>query len=336
MNKTINWALAGTGGITNSFVRGLAITKGANLLAVASRSKENAEKFASKYGAQLAYGSFDAMLDNRDIDVVYLGVPHTAHKELALKAFQAGKAVLCEKPVAVNAEELAQMIASARKYNVFFMEAMWSRFVPPVRKAREWLQDGLIGEARLVQGNFGFKANVPPENRLRNINLGGGSLLDAGVYPVSFASMVFGGTKPRKISSVLSLGETGVDEDVAALIDWGSRKTAFVSAAISLSTENDFWIYGTEGTVRLPSFVFCRSADLTLPGKTSYHWEGDFRGNGYNYEAKAVMDCLREGRKECDIMPLDESLVIAEIMDEIRRQGGLKYPGESAEVCCGK
>jgi predicted dehydrogenase len=333
MKKTINWALAGTGGITNSFVRGLQVADGANVLAVASRSKEGAEKFAAKYGAQKAYGSFDAMLDDQDVDVVYLGVPHSAHKALALKAFQAGKAVLCEKPAAINATELAQMIECARKCHVFFMEAMWPRFVPPVRKAREWIADGLIGEARLVQGNFGFKVDVPPENRLRNISLGGGALLDAGVYPVSFASMVFGGKRPRKISGTMTLGETGVDEESAALIEWGAHKTAFVSSAISLSTLNDLWIYGTEGSVNLPSFVFCRSANLVLPGRPPYHWEGDFRGNGYNYEAEAVMDCLREGREECSEMPLDESLVIAEIMDEIRLQGGLKYPGEVPVTC---
>ncbi|MDR1231964.1 MAG: Gfo/Idh/MocA family oxidoreductase [Spirochaetaceae bacterium] len=331
MKKTINWAVAGTGGITNAFVRGLKVAEGANILAVASRSKDNAERFAAKYGAQRAYAGFDAMLDDRDVDIVYLGVPHSAHKELALKAFQAGKAVLCEKPAAINAAELAQMIEYARKYHVFFMEAMWSRFVPPVHKAREWIADGLIGEARMVQGNFGFKADVPPGNRLRNISLGGGALLDAGVYPISFASMVFGGKRPRKISGTMTLGETGVDEESAALIEWGARQTAFVSSAISLSTVNDLWIYGTEGSVHLPSFVFCRSANLALPGRPPYHWEGDFRGNGYNYEAEAVMDCLREGREECDVMPLDESLVIAEIMDEIRRQGGLKYPGETPE-----
>jgi predicted dehydrogenase len=220
------------------------------------------------------------------------------------------------------------MIRCARERRVFFMEALWTRFVPPVRKAREWLAEGLIGEARMFQGNFGFRAAVSPAHRLLDIRQGGGALLDAGVYPISFASMVFGGAEPRKISGALSLGETGVDEEAAALIYWGPHKTAMVSASLSLATVSDAWIYGVRGHIHLPSFVFCRGANLIVDGKPSARWEGEFRGNGYNYEAEAVMDCLREGKTECDVMPLDESLVIARIMDEIRRQWGFAYPGE--------
>jgi hypothetical protein len=140
--------------------------------------------------------------------------------------------------------------------------------------------------------------------------------------------MAFGGARPKKISGVLTLGETGVDEEVAALLYWGPHKTALVSASITLATTNDVWIYGTEGCIHLPSFVSCRSANLVLSGRPPHHWEGDFRGNGYNYEAEAVMDCLRAGHTESEVMPLDESLVIAEIMDEIRRQWGFLYPQE--------
>ncbi|MDR0707939.1 MAG: Gfo/Idh/MocA family oxidoreductase [Treponema sp.] len=328
MKKTINWAVAGTGGISNAFILGLKEAEGANAIAVVSRSTNNAENFAAKYGVAKAYDNFDAMLDDPGIDVVYLGVPHSVHKDMAIRAFKAGKAVLCEKPAAINAAELSEMIRCAREHNVFFMEALWTRFVPPVRKAREWLAEGLIGEARMFQGNFGFRAPVPPEHRLLDIKQGGGALLDAGVYPISFASMVFGGVKPRKISGVLSMGETGVDEEAAALIYWGPHKTAMISAALSLATVSDAWIYGTGGYIHLPSFVFCRNANLVMNNKQYSRWEGDFWGNGYNYEAEAVMDCLREGKTECDVMPLDESLVIAQIMDEIRRQWGFVYPGE--------
>jgi hypothetical protein len=140
--------------------------------------------------------------------------------------------------------------------------------------------------------------------------------------------MAFGGERPHKISSALTLGETGVDEETAAIISWGPHKTAMISACISLATVSDMWFYGTAGYIHLPSFVFCHSANLAIPGRPVYHWEGEFRGNGYNYEAEAVMDCLREGRLEHEIMPLNESLVIAGIMDEIRRQWGFKYPQE--------
>lgn len=328
MKKTIRWALAGTGGISNAFARGLRAAEGAQAFAVVSRSKENAASFAARHGVQKTYVDFDAMLNDADIDIVYLGVPHSAHRELAIRAFKAGKAVLCEKPAAINAAELSEMIRCAREHKVFFMEAMWTRFVPPLCKVREWLADGLIGEVRMVQGNFGFRAAVPASHRLLDIQQGGGALLDAGVYPLSLASMVFGGAKPQKTSGVLSIGASGVDEAASAIVHWGPHKTAMISASLSLATVSDAWIYGTEGYIHLPTFVFCRSANLAIAGKSASHWEGDFRGNGYNYEAEAVMDCIREGRQESEIMPLDESLVIAQTMDEIRGECGFVYPQE--------
>jgi predicted dehydrogenase len=189
MKQRIHWAVVGTGGITHAFVRGLGAAEGAHIQAVVSRSAERAADFAAKYGIPKTYTDFEALLNDGDIDVIYLGVPHSVHKELALSAFNAGKAVLCEKPAAINAGELSEMIDCARKNRVFFMEALWTRFVPPVCKVREWLTDGLIGEIRIFQGNFGFRAEVPHSHRLLDINQGGGALLDAGVYPISFASM---------------------------------------------------------------------------------------------------------------------------------------------------
>jgi predicted dehydrogenase len=328
MKETINWVVVGTGGISNKFVLGLKDAEGARVRGVVSRSKEAAEKFAAQYGIEKSWDNYEAMLNDRHTDVVYIGVPHTFHKELGIKACRAGKAVLCEKPAAINSGELSEMIAAAREYKVFFMEALWSRFVPPVRKAREWLAQGRIGETRIFQGNFGFKANVPPSHRLLDINQGGGALLDAGVYPISFASMAFGGTLPQKISGVLSLGETGVDEETAALLYWEPHRTATINASLSAATVNDAWLYGTAGYIHLPSFVFCRGANLVEAGNPPFSWEGEFKGNGYNYEAEAVMDCIREGKLESDSMPLAESLNIAQIMDEIRRQWGFKYPQE--------
>jgi predicted dehydrogenase len=328
MKTTINWALAGTGGITNSFAQGLRLAEGASLYAVSSRTKDKAEKFAARHGVQKAFADYGAMLADPKVDAVYIGVPHSAHCELALQALDAGKAVLCEKPAAINAAELRRMIDKARDKKLFFMEAMWARFVPPVVKAREWLADGLIGDLRMAQGNFCFKVDLPPEHRLLAPALGGGALLDAGVYPLSFASMAFGGVKPEKVSGTMTMGTTGVDEHTAAILGYGAGKTAMISAALSFAAVNDMWFYGTAGHIHLPSFVWAHSANLALAGKPVYHWEGDFRGNGYNYEAEAVMDCLREGRLESAVMPLAESLVIAETMDEIRRQCGFRYPKE--------
>ncbi|MDR2535551.1 MAG: Gfo/Idh/MocA family oxidoreductase [Treponema sp.] len=327
MKQAINWALVGTGGIVNSFIVGLRAAEGANPQAVVSRSKEKAAAFAQRYGIEKVYTEYDAMLQDPSIHAVYIGIPHTLHKDYAVQALKAKKAVLCEKPAAVNADGLSEMIAAAKAAGAFFMEAMWTRFVPSVCKVREWLQYDLIGEIKRVEANFCFNTSINPESRLFDLNLGGGALLDAGVYPISLASMVFR-KNPEKVASFLSLGQTGVDEDVAALISYSPSQVASISAALSTSTVNDAWIYGKTGRIHLPDFVFSHSADLNVYGKYSYHYEPEFISNGYNYEAEAVMDCIRAGKTESEIMPLTESLAIARTMDEIRSQWNFRYPGE--------
>ncbi|MDR0399722.1 MAG: Gfo/Idh/MocA family oxidoreductase [Treponema sp.] len=328
MKDLINWAVAGTGGISNRFVMGLRDAKGARLYAASSRGKERAEAFAARYGFEKAYGDYQAMLEDPAVDAVYIGTPHSAHKEMALAAFRAKKAVLCEKPVSINAAELSAMIAEARANKVFFMEALWTRFVPPLVKVREWLAGGIIGEPRMVQANFCFSAPFNPQGRLYNRELGGGALLDAGIYPLSLASLVFGGRKPAAVHSQMHLGETGVDEEVSVLLSYGGPRMAALSAAVSTAAVNDCWIYGTQGYIRLPDFVFSHSAELRLHGRYSYRYEPEFFSNGYNYEAEEVMNCLREGKLESDTMSLAESLCIMETMDCIRAQNGFRYPGE--------
>jgi predicted dehydrogenase len=328
MKDHINWAVAGTGGISNRFVMGLRDAKGARLYAAVSRDKARAEAFAARYGFDRAYGDYNAMLGDPDVDAIYIGTPHVFHKEMAIAAFRAKKAVLCEKPVSVNAAELSEMIDEARANKVFFMEAMWTRFVPPLVKVREWLDSDILGEVKMVQANFCFSAPLNPQGRLYNIELGGGALLDAGVYPVSLASFVFGGKKPEAVNSMMYLGKTGVDEEVTALLSYGGPRLASVSAALSTAAVNDGWIYGTQGFIHLPDFVFSHSADLKLYGRYQYHYEPEFLSNGYNYEAEEVMNCIRAGKLESDTMDLSESLVIMETMDLIRAQNGLRYPGE--------
>jgi predicted dehydrogenase len=205
---------------------------------------------------------------------------------------------------------------------------MWNRFVPPLCKVREWLASGIIGEVKMVQANFCFAAPFNPAGRLYNAGLGGGALLDAGVYPLSLASMAFGGKKPETLGSLMYLGETGVDQEVSVLLSYGGPRIASASAAISTAAVNDGWIYGAQGRIHLPDFVFAHSADLILPGRYTYHYEGDFVSNGYNYEAEEVMRCIRAGKQESEIMGLSESLVVMQTMDRVRAQNGFAYPGE--------
>ncbi|MDR1867174.1 MAG: Gfo/Idh/MocA family oxidoreductase [Treponema sp.] len=329
----MNWALIGTGGISNSFATALHNTEGAMLKAVLSRSTDYAMRFAHQHEVEKTYTDYEALLNDPTIDIIYIGTPHTTHKEFAIPALKAKKAVLCEKPISINAQEAKEMINVAREEHVFLMEAMWTRFVPPIVKVREWLSAGRIGELKMVQANFGFRAAWEPSSRLLNKHLGGGALLDAGVYPISLASMVFGSHQPEKIVSSLYRGETGVDEECACILSYGGPRLANLATALRTRLTNDSWIYGTQGHIFVPNFVFARNAHLVIE-KTSYEdFKGDFIGNGYNYEAESVMCCLREGKIENEIMPLDESLIIMQIMDTIRIQNNFYYPKEINGQC---
>jgi predicted dehydrogenase len=328
MKKTINWALTGTGGITNRFLTGLRAAEGGHAAAIVSRTKENAQAFASKYGIEKTFDNYDRMLEDSSIEAVYIGTPHTTHKEMAVKALNAGKAVLCEKPVTINAGELREIIDAAKKNKVFFMEAMWTRFTPALCKVREWLKEGLIGDVKVTQANFGFAAAFNPQGRLFNLELGGGALLDAGIYPLSLTSMVFGGQRPERISSQLFFGETGADEEASVLLSYGGPRIAYAACANRTAMVNDAWIYGTNGKIHIPDFVFAHSASLLLSGRYDYKYEPEYVSNSYNYEAAVAMDCIREGKTESEVMPWAESLVLMETMDEVRRQWKFKYPSE--------
>ena len=323
----INWALVGTGSITNKFIVGLNAAGGCPA-AIVSRCLESAKDFALKYGIEKTYDDYDLMLEDRDIDVVYIGTPHTTHKDLAIRALNAKKAVLCEKPCAINSAEFKEMIAAAKENKTFFMEAMWTRFIPPVKKVRQWLSENLIGEVKMVQANFGFNAFFDPEHRLFNLNLGGGALLDAGIYPLSMISMVFGGVKPIDIKSQLFLGESGSDDENAVILSYGNHKMGFASSATRLELENDAWIYGSKGRIHIPNFIWARNVRLFQDGKDEFNFVPEFVSNGYNYEAEEVMRCLREEKIESHDMTWDESIIIMETMDKIRAQWDFKYPCE--------
>jgi predicted dehydrogenase len=329
MKNNINWALAGTGRIVSKFLIGLGAA-GGKAMAVVSRTREKAQEFAEQNGIEKAYDNYDRMLEDKDIDVVYIGTPHTSHKDLAVRALKAKKAVLCEKPCAINAVELKEMIQAAKENNTFFMEAMWTRFTPPLDKVREWLSAGLIGEVSMVEANFGFKAPFNPQDRLFNLELGGGALLDAGIYPLSMISLAFGGKKPEVIKSQMFFGKTRVDEQTLAILSYGEHRIAYAASSIRTSLINDTWIYGTLGKIHIPNFIWARSVELLINDseRKDTFTPKYFISNGYNYEAEEVMHCIREGKTASEIMPWDESLVIMETMDRIRAQWDFRYPGE--------
>ena len=254
--------------------------------------------------------------------------PHPFHKECVLLCLNAGKAVICEKPFTVNAKETEELIACARKKKIFLTEAMWTRYLPATVKVKEWISNGTIGDIKMVKVDFGFRCEWNPSNRLLNLKSGGGALLDVGVYTISYASMILGGIYPSKIVSMPNIGETGVDENFSAILGYEGGKSAVLTGAVRTNTAQDAWILGTKGRIHIPAFWHAKCATLYLDGKDAEVFELPYESTGYNYEAAEAMRCLREGKLESDIMPLDESLSIMKIMDSMREQWGLKYPFE--------
>lgn len=325
--QSVKWGILGCGGISSKFASDLKFAEGAELTAVAARSLDKAEAFAEKHGFARAYGTYEELLGDSDVEIIYVGTIHPLHREQVIACLEAGKAVLCEKPFTINAAEAEAIANASRDKGIFVMEAMWSRFLPPIVKVREWLKQGLIGDVQLVKADFGFDAGWNPDGRLLNKEMGGGALLDAGIYPVSFASMVFG-EQPETIASVARLGETGVDETFSALFDYGGGRTAVLNGAVRLQLTNEAYIYGTKGYIRVPNFLFAKEASLHVRGEEPVHVADDRDFLGYKYEAEAAMAALREGRADNDVMPLGETVAIMDTMDRMRRQWGLTYPAD--------
>ncbi len=328
MTEQIRWGIIGPGNIARKFADGLKAVPDAALVAIGSRDETRARTFAAQYGAAHAFGSYAELAEAPDIDAVYIATPHPHHAAPAMACLESGKAVLCEKPFTVNAPELEAVIARARARNVFLMEAMWTRFLPVMADVRAWIDSGRIGEPRLVQADFGFRCGWNPAGRLLNPNLAGGSLLDVGVYTISFASWVFGGRMPVQVSGAAHIGATGVDEQMAAVLRYDKGELAALISAVQTATPHVATILGTAGRIQVgPPFWRATTASLTA-GSDTETIERPHAANGYEYEAMEVGRCLRAGLSESPGMHLDESLQIMRIMDLLRGQWGLKYSFE--------
>lgn len=325
--KVIRWGILGTGGIASAFARDLAYCENVERIAVGSRTKESAERFAEEHDVARAYGSYEELVKDTDVDAIYVATPHPFHKENVFACLRAGKAVLCEKPFTINSEELEEIIQFARDKKLFLMEAMWTKFLPAIIKVREWIDSGKIGKVLLVKADFGFRAAWNPEGRLFNPALGGGALLDVGIYPVTFATMILG-TNPEKIQSTAHIGKTGVDEQFSIMLSYPSGKTATLNGAFRVNLTNEAYIHGTDGFIRIPSFHSAKSAILYKDGEEAETFTDDRKSAGYSFEIEEVGRCLNQGLLESPVVSLDESLRIMNLMDEIRGQWGLKYPFE--------
>ncbi len=327
MTDKIHWGVLATGSIAHKFTEALSSLDDVELTAVGSRSLDNARAFADKYGFKSHHGSYEDLAQNPDVDVIYVATPNTFHCENTLLCIAHGKSVLCEKPFAVSARQAQQMITAAKEAKVFLMEAMWTRFIPVVAEVKRLIDAGTIGEVRSMQADFGYASRRDANSRTFNLDLGGGALLDVGIYTISLASMVFG-AQPATINSVVNIGPTGVDEQSAYLFGYDQGRFAQLSSAITTQTQREVHIHGTKGMIKLNApFWHCTKADVIIDDQTETI-EIPLDCNGFEYQARHVNQCLRDQKLQSSIMPLAETLEIMQTLDRVRADWHLKYPNE--------
>lgn len=327
MKKAIRWGILAPGGISGTFAAALQEAEGAELAAVGSRDAGRARAFTEKYGFARAHGSYADLAADPEVDAVYIGTPHSFHERDTVLCLENGKHVLCEKPFAINAGQARRMIEAARANDLLLMEAMWTRFLPSLIHVRKLIADGVIGTPRTLTADFGFQAEDNPKSRLFNPDLGGGALLDLGVYPVSLAHWLFG--VPAEIHGAANLGPTGVDDDSAILLrhEGGEMTTAFMSFRVE--TPRTATIMGTAGWIRLQQ-PWWGAPQITIGrnGESEETMDFALRGAGYTHMAEAFMDLVRNGARDSEVISLADSAAVMETMDTLRARWGQKYPGE--------
>ncbi|MBE7173444.1 MAG: Gfo/Idh/MocA family oxidoreductase [Williamsia sp.] len=326
MNKTVRWGILGPGKIAHKFASALNHTPGAELVAVASRDAERAQHFANQFKARRAYSDYRQLAEDGEVDIVYVATPHAFHCEHTLLCLEHHKAVLCEKPLALNNEQVSRMINTARKQACFLMEGMWSRCLPFTRKIEALLDE--IGPVQFVRADFGFRAPADPASRLFDPALGGGSLLDVGIYPIALATLFLG--EPAGIYATGRLAATGADEYCNIQLRYPGGQSASLLSSIGMQTGLTAEIVGTKGRVEVPA-PWYKTERFTRylgfnEGQQEFHFPHDH--NGYEYEIREAMRCLQEGLTESPLLPHSFSMQLSRIMDEVRRQCGVVYEAD--------
>lgn len=326
MRKKIKWGIIGLGNIAHQFVQDLALIEEAELAAVASRNLDKAQKFGNTYGAKKVFGSYTALFESDDIDIVYIATPHDSHAKLSIEALNKGKHVLCEKPIALNQVETNQMIDASKKQNKFLMEALWTRFNPSFIEAYDKIKKGELGELKYINADFAFHM---AETQVRMIDLqrGGGSLLDMGVYPIFLAYMCLG--IPNKIMASAHFYDTGADKQTSMIFQYENANAvlhcSFVSPSNMIAT-----ISGTKGRINLnPIWHEMQSYDLIKNNnKTSFNHPT--KGKGFSYEIEECHHCINSGKIESKFWSHQNSIELIQIVDRVRESIGLRFPSETS------
>lgn len=325
MQQPVRWGILGPGKIAHKFASALLHAGGARLTAVASRDAGRAQQFARQFGAGQVYNDYRQLAEDPQVDMIYVATPHAFHCEHSQLCLQHHKGVLCEKPLALNGKQVSAMIETARRHNSFLMEGMWSRCLPFTRKIEELIREDVIGPVQHVRADFGFRAPFDPAGRLFDTALGGGSLLDVGIYPLFLATLLLG--EPSGIHATGRLSVTGADEYCNIQLRYAGGGSASLLSSISMQTGLTAEIVGTKGRIEIPA-PWYKTERFTLyigfnERQEEYSFPHDH--NGYEWEAREAMRCWREGRAESPLLPHSFSVLLCRIMDEVRRQCGVVY-----------
>lgn len=325
MKRKIHWGIIGLGNIAHKFAADLLLSRDAKLMAVASRNIEKSKLFGQEYQAERCYDSYEELTNDTTIDIIYIATPHVFHYQHTMMCLKAGKHVLCEKAFGMNAQEVISMIAEAKHRKLFLMEALWTRFIPITEKLLELMNLQTIGEIREVKADFGFVGDKNPERRIYNKKLGGGSLLDVGIYPVYLSILLMGA--PLGIKAKARMSPSAVDTHCEMLFEYQDEGRAILESSIDMETPTEAYIFGKEGHIKMHS-RFHHSQKLSV-FKTNHETEDihlKYEGYGYFHEIMEVHSCLHQGKLESDKMPHSMSLKLIQTLDSIREKIGLSYP----------
>lgn len=329
----VRWGVVSTGRIASIVAGDLALLPDAVLQAVSSRSQDGADGFAAGFGFRRAYGDsggtpgYVRLLQDEEVDVVYIATPHASHYALARAALEAGKHVLCEKPMTINAREASALVMLAREKGLFLMEAVWSRFLPSFQRALQIVASGTLGEIRWMQADLGFPAPYRPDARLWRHQDGGGALMDVGVYLLTWALAVLG--QPRSLTATSHRNGDGVDAETAMTLLYASGARAQLMTSLTTVSAQTVTVSGTKGMLQCnaPSFNPTELAVTNGSGESRVEKFNPV-GRGYTYQLREVLRCIQQGLVESPIMPMDATLITMSLLDEARRQAGIRYPAD--------
>lgn len=324
MKNAIKWGIIGLGNIAEKFASDLLLSEKAMLHAVASRSLEKAKQFSAKHNAQNYYDSYEQLAQDSEVDIIYIATPHSLHFENTMMCLKHNKNVLCEKPIGIDMQQSQKMFDEAKSRNLFLMEGLWTRFIPATEKFIELLNQKVIGDVLFIRADFGFKADFDPESRVYKKELGAGSLLDIGIYPVYLSLMTLGIPKDIKVAARFT--STEVDSYCSMLFDYKNSAKASLESTIEADTPIEAYIYGTKGHIKLHSrFHHTEKITVFINGQLKEEFEIPYTGNGYLHEIEEVNHCLLNAQTESSKLSHQTSIDLITILDWVRKEIGLEY-----------